>query len=163
MNSSPPLLIQERPDTCALACLRIVLAAFGVVVDEATLVRQAVMEPGGTAITEVARLAMSYGLEASVQVVEMEQLRSLMADGYLAIVYLNRRIFDLRNVRNIRRALREALIHCVVPTRITNASVLFHDPLHLQPQRRSRRRFAAAQAFLGNTCVICRPHAATVE
>src|SRR5205823_2033652 len=144
MNSSPPLYLQERPDTCALACLRMVLAAYGTDVDEATLFRRAVMEPGGTAIDEVKRLARSFGLEASIEEATADDLRSRLADGRLAIVYLNRRVFDLRDISNMRRSIREALIHCVVPTRVTASSLTYHDPLWPRPQRRSLRRFEAA-------------------
>src|SRR5438876_8422278 len=98
MNSPPPLFLQERPDTCALACLRMVLAAYGIAVDESTLVSQAKMEPGGTAIDEVERLARSFGLRAVIQDPTTDEIGALLASGQLAIVYLNRRVFDLRDI-----------------------------------------------------------------
>src|SRR5207245_1979343 len=78
MNTSIPLFRQERSDTCALACLRLVLAAFGTDVDEETLARLAVMEPGGTEIREVERMSHYYGLKASTQTPTLEQLDSVL-------------------------------------------------------------------------------------
>ena len=156
MSSSVPQFRQESPNTCALACLRMVLAAFGTSVDEATLVRQATMTPTGTDILEVERLGRAYGLIAEVRRATVEELQELLDAGCLAIVYLNRRILNARNIRSARRSIQEALIHCVVPTRFTAQFVTYHDPLADPPQRRSIARFAGAHAHLDSPCVVCR-------
>ncbi|MFL5340512.1 MAG: hypothetical protein ACJ8F7_10210 [Gemmataceae bacterium] len=132
-----------------------VLAAFGTSVDEATLVRQATMQPGGTDIGEVERLARVYGLDATIEEATVDRVQSLLAADRLAIVYLNRRIFALRNWGGIRHLIHHAQIHCVVPTRITPASVAYLDPLQPRPQRRTRQRFQAAVDALGRACVVC--------
>lgn len=155
MKNSPPLYLQERPDTCALACLRMVLAAYGTTVDEATLIGQVSIEAGGTSIEEVERLARLYGLEASITAAHVAQLRSLLQSEKLAIAYVNRRLFTRRDISNVRQSIRRALIHSVVPIRVTSRFVVFHDPLQSRPQRRSRHRFEAAHGFMGHVCVVC--------
>jgi hypothetical protein len=134
-----------------------VLAANGITVSEATLIDQARMEPGGTAIEEVTRLAQSYGLNASIQIATADDLRAQLEADRLAIVYLNRRVFDVRDLRNLRLPIREAQVHCVVPIRVTHSSVFFLDPLQPRVQHRSRRRFEAAHRLLEQFCVICEP------
>ena len=57
MNIELPLYRQEKDNTCALACLRMVLAAFGTNVRERELETRARMEPEGTLIDEVEALA----------------------------------------------------------------------------------------------------------
>ena len=52
MSTARPLYRQEKHNTCALACLRMVLAICGTHVEESTLERQARMEPDGTSIDE---------------------------------------------------------------------------------------------------------------
>ena len=61
MNTKLPLYRQEKRNTCALACLRMVLAAYGMDVEESTLESQAHMVPDGTEIDELERLRGSSG------------------------------------------------------------------------------------------------------
>ena len=56
MSTEPPLHAQEKPNTCALACLRMVLAAYGRDVEESTLEGQARLVPDGTEIGALERL-----------------------------------------------------------------------------------------------------------
>ena len=67
MSTVLPLHRQEKRDTCALACLRMVLAAYGTDVEESTLEAQARMEPDGTDVGELERLARQFGLVAEPQ------------------------------------------------------------------------------------------------
>ena len=64
MSYELPLYRQEKDNTCALACLRMVLAAFGTDVDETELEIQARLEIDGTGIGELERLARLFGLIA---------------------------------------------------------------------------------------------------
>ena len=61
MSIELPLYAQAKRNTCALACLRMVLAAFGIDVEEGMLEDQARMEPEGTDIGELERLARNSG------------------------------------------------------------------------------------------------------
>jgi hypothetical protein len=134
-----------------------VLGAFGTILEEPTLVAEATMQPGGMEIGEIERLAQLHGLSAEIRSATLDEIREIMAGDGLAIVYLNRRIFSIRNLRNLRTSIRESIIHCVVPIRITSREVIYHDPLLDEPQRASRQRFEAAFAHLDHRCIPCRP------
>jgi hypothetical protein len=156
MNYGLPLYRQEKDNTCALACLRMVLAAFGTDVDESELGIQARLEIDGTGIAELERLARLFGLIAHVQEVTVEQLRPLLAEGKLAIAYIDRAVFDLSPRERAGHPLREARIHTVIPTRVTASIVTYHDPLPPgRIIRRSMRLFRSAYERLGNHCVVC--------
>ena len=79
MRIEIPLYAQEKPNTCALACLRMVLAAFGRQVRESELEVRARMEPQGTPIDELERLARQLQLGAEIQVTTVEGLRQMLA------------------------------------------------------------------------------------
>ena len=55
MSSKPPFFRQGRSDTCALACLRMLLAQHGLDATEEELLLTVTMEPGGVDIEELAR------------------------------------------------------------------------------------------------------------
>ncbi len=60
MNSRPPFIGQERPDTCMLACLRMILAHRGLEITEEILVRQVALTEGGLDPENLAQLAKRY-------------------------------------------------------------------------------------------------------
>ena len=154
MTRNLPLLKQERDDSCALACLRMVLAGRGSVVTEAELAQRVPMEEGGTDIEELARLAQSFGLVAAVQEATVEQIRDLLRADRDIIAYLNRSVFDLPRLTDLTPALRSRRIHAVVPTRVTARQVTFHDPRLPAVVRKTIRRFEAAQRHLQSACLV---------
>jgi hypothetical protein len=85
MSVDVPHYTQGEDNTCALACLRMVLAAFGTHVSESELKAQARMVPRGTPIEELERLARRYGLVADIQQTTVEQLRLVLATGKLPV------------------------------------------------------------------------------
>ncbi len=93
MSTGLPHYRQEKKNTCALACLRMVLASFGTDVEEGTLEARAHMEIDGTEIGELERLARQFGVVADIQEATVAQLRHLLEDGKLPIVYIDRAIF----------------------------------------------------------------------
>jgi ABC-type bacteriocin/lantibiotic exporter with double-glycine peptidase domain len=93
MSTELPLYAQETRNTCALACLRMVLAAFGTPVAEDTLATEARIEEGGTPIEELERLARQHGLVAEIQETTVADLRHLLATGNLPIAYRSGRFF----------------------------------------------------------------------
>lgn len=66
MSSPPPLFKQEAEDSCAIACLRSILAKYGISTDEKTLEPLANKQPGGVYIADLANAAESFGLHADV-------------------------------------------------------------------------------------------------
>src|SRR5262245_45245163 len=67
MSTELPLYRQEKRNTCALACLRMVLAAYRTQIEESALEAEARMEVEGTPIDELERLARLFGLTAEIQ------------------------------------------------------------------------------------------------
>src|SRR5437870_10883964 len=68
MSSKPPFIEQEGKYTCALACLRMLLAHRGVRVSQTDLFQQAhleIAEVGWLNPQELARLAQKYGCAAT--------------------------------------------------------------------------------------------------
>src|SRR5207244_12781496 len=90
MSIELPLYGQEKPNTCALACLRMVLAAFGTDIAESTIEAQARMQRRGTAIDELQRLARRFHLSAELQDTTVEELRLVLAAGGVALGFLDR-------------------------------------------------------------------------
>ena len=145
MSSKPPFIAQERSDTCAIACLRMLLAQHGIHVNEEEVVREATFEGFGIYIEELVRLAEHYGLRAEIQELDLTAIAELLAHGTYPIVYLDRTLLD-----------REFAIHTVIPIRITRRTVSFLDPLHGE-RRVPRRTFADAHRRPAFATVICNP------
>jgi ABC-type bacteriocin/lantibiotic exporter with double-glycine peptidase domain len=72
MNTGPPHYRQEKRNTCALACLRMVLASFGTYVEEGVLRGEAHLETDGTGIAELELLSRQFGLVANVEEATVE-------------------------------------------------------------------------------------------
>jgi hypothetical protein len=102
-----------------------------------------------------------FGLVAAVREATIEDVGRLLADGKLAITYIDRAVFELTPNQRIRHSLRAAKIHVVVPTRINATTVTYHDPLPPRIVRKSTRLFRLAYGGLGSHRVVCsRPGAA---
>src|SRR5439155_4625958 len=139
MHIELPLYRQEKPKTCALACLRMVLAAYRMRVEERVLESQARLEPLGTLIDELERLARQFNLVAEIQETTVEDLQRILAEGRLPIAYIDRAVFDMTPRQRAKHRLRDAKIHTVIPTQVSAASVTYHDPLPPRVTRKSIR------------------------
>jgi hypothetical protein len=155
MNVKVPHYTQEEDNTCALACLRMVLSAFGTHVLESELKAQARMVPKGTPIEELEPLARRYGLVAEVQDMALEQLRQALAARKLPVAFIDRAIFKLSPAQRKRHSIRQAIQHNVIPVEITQWSVAFHDPLEPRIRRRTIRLFRQAYEALGSVSLVC--------
>ena len=155
MNTELPLYGLEKPNTCALACLRMVLAAFGTEVAEATIEAQAQMQERGTLIDELERLAQQFHLVAEIQDTTVEELREILAEGKLPIAFIDRAVFDLTPQQRRTHSIRDAIIHTVIPVRVTAKSITFHDPGPPGITRKTIRLFRRAYSCLGGRCVVC--------
>jgi ABC-type bacteriocin/lantibiotic exporter with double-glycine peptidase domain len=145
MSSKPPFFRQGRSDTCALACLRMLLAQHGLQVSEDELLLAAIMEPGGVHIEELARLAGHYGLQPQIQRLQLNAMKDLVAQEIFPIVFLNRMPLD-----------QEFAIHTVIPIRFSPRFVTVLDPLRGE-RRITIRKFEAARRWLTEWAVVCRP------
>src|SRR5262249_18595209 len=112
-------------------------------------------------IDELERVARRCGLVANNQDATVEELGRVLAEGKLPIVFIDRKVFDLTPAERTRHSLRKAIMHNVIPVKITGTSVTLHDPRFPQISRRTIRLFRRAYEGLGGGCVVCsRPEGA---
>lgn len=133
----PPFYVQETPDSCLPACLRMVLAAQGRRYTERYLRRLSRCQPMlGTLSTDVVQAARKLGFADSIEVRSMRliDLRDSIRDGVYPIVGVN-----LRRLRGIWSP------HAQVVVEITSDPVRIHDPL-LGRLRLNPQTFEAAWA-----------------
>jgi hypothetical protein len=154
MTRTLPLLKQEREDTCAIACLRMVLAGRGTMVTERELMLRIPMEEGGVEIQELERLARTLGLIATAREATARQIREHLREGSDVIAYINRSVFDLSGLTDLTPALRSRRIHAVVPIHATARQITFHDPLWPAVVTKTIRRFEEAQRHLRSACLV---------
>ena len=155
MSIEIPHYRQEKANTCGLACLRMVLAAYGQQVSESELQAQARMEQRGVHIAELERLARLYNLVAEIQETTIDDLRRLLQEGKLPIAYIDRAVFEMKPSERVAHSIRHAKIHTVIPTGVTARYVRLLDPLESHFVRRSIRRLQEGHEPLGSLCVVC--------
>ena len=86
---TPPFLPQETDFSCAVACLRMVLASFGINKPEDELRELCDCTIFGAAAIELVRAARSLGFTASRKYsLRLEDLREFNEQGYFPIVYV---------------------------------------------------------------------------
>lgn len=145
MNSKPPFIKQARSNTCALACLRMILAYQGKESTEGELVQAAALEPSGMDPEELARLARRYGLRAVERQLDQGALFDLIRQQRFPIVFLYRRFIN---------GVGEG--HVVIPIRLTRRYVICHDPLRGE-RRITIRKFEEARRLVGQWVVVWEP------
>lgn len=156
MPSTPPPFRQGKDDNCAIACLRMILAKHGREIAEVALEEQANKQAGGMDIEELRNLAKRHALQAEIARLDLVAIAELISQNIFPIVYLNRVHIDKKFPVDRRIALRTAIIHAVVPIRLSSLFVTFNDPFTGTSRRVSRRKFEAACTDLGQWCVVCR-------
>jgi hypothetical protein len=132
-----------------------VLAAYGMHVQESELAAQVEMDVKGTPIAELERLARRCGLEARIQDTTVAGLREILAEGSLPISFIDRAVFDLTPRQRARHSIRSAIIHNVIPVGVTAKSVTLHDPRQPNITRKSIRLFRLTYEHLGGRSVVC--------
>jgi ABC-type bacteriocin/lantibiotic exporter with double-glycine peptidase domain len=142
MSSIPPFLAQERTDSCAIACLRMLLANRGLKISEADLIRLTSLDDGGLTPSELARLARTQKLNASEAQIDDEELLRRVKHNHFPIVNLYRKVLD-----------GIASVHAVIPIAFTKQFVTFLDPLRGK-RRVKRAKFAKARAMVQQWAVI---------
>jgi ABC-type bacteriocin/lantibiotic exporter with double-glycine peptidase domain len=152
----PPAFRQEKEDNCALACMRSICAYHGIEVSEAELEILAKKQSWGVEIEDLRLAAQSLGLDAQIEALDLPACAKLISAAVFPIVYLNRLHLEKRFPVVRRRALASYIPHAVIPVRISRAFVTYNDPLAGRRRRSALRKFTAAQADMGQWCVICR-------
>jgi ABC-type bacteriocin/lantibiotic exporter with double-glycine peptidase domain len=144
-SSKPPFVAQERADTCALACLRMLLAHRGRNVSEAALIQEVSHWEGGLDPDQLSQLAQRHGFRAEAQKLDVDGIAALVASERFPIVLVDRTVLD-----------DEFAIHAVIPVRFTKHYVTLLDPLRGE-RRVSIRRFVLAQRRVGGWAVAWEP------
>lgn len=142
MNSTPPFVAQERPDSCAVACVRMLLADQGILTTEAELIRHTSLDEGGLTPEELAQLANRVGLPAHEQQLDDNELFRLVADGRYPIVFVYRKFLDGADS-----------VHAVIPLSFSKHFVTLLDPLRGK-RRISIRKFAKGRAMVQEWAVV---------
>ena len=90
-TSKPPFYRQETRYSCAPACLRLGLSAFGVHLEEARLRDLTDCSPLGTDAFQALEAARQFGFPASCKytLVSLEELAAVLEDGDFPIVYVD--------------------------------------------------------------------------
>lgn len=132
-----PYFKQNRDYTCGPACLRMVLAYYGIQQDEVTLTMLCGTDVSGTALEDIANVARRFKLSA-----ERSRLENLTeAQGWLA-----RGIPFIADVDAVSLYEQEDPVpagHLVVVIQV-DEQVIFHDPERGAIQKVERKNFDAA-------------------
>src|SRR5262245_22879132 len=111
MNLEIPHFRQEKSNTCALVCLRTVLAAYGQQVSEGEVQAQARIEQRGVHIAELERLARLYNIVAEIQETTIDDLSRLLREGKLLIAYIDRAVFEMTPSQRVAHSHRHPYRH----------------------------------------------------
>ena len=142
MKSMPPFIGQERPDACAIACLRMILAHQGMAVSENEIIQATDLLEGGLTPEEVSRLACLYGLESHEQQLDYDDLAGLVKLGRFPIVFLFRGPIDGVDIT-----------HAVIPLRVSNKFMTFLDP-QCGERKVTIRKFEEARRLVGRWVIV---------
>lgn len=142
MNSTPPFIAQERPDPCAIACLRMILANEGKHIAERDAIGAADFQAGGLTPEELRNLARQFGLESDERQVDEAELAELVQSRRFPIVFLFRGPLDGID-----------MTHAVIPIRRARRYITFLDPLR-GVRRVSIRKFEEARRLVGRWVVV---------
>ncbi|MGH9840175.1 MAG: cysteine peptidase family C39 domain-containing protein [Blastocatellia bacterium] len=128
MQNQPPYLPQETDFSCAVACLRMVLASFGVMKSEEELRELSDCSIFGTAAVELVRAARSLGFHNSRKhTLSLTDLGDFTEQGCFPIVYV---VLSANSPKPD--------VHALVVISVAGDSITVLDPkrgtLHLQVQ-----------------------------
>jgi ABC-type bacteriocin/lantibiotic exporter with double-glycine peptidase domain len=142
MPSTPPFVAQERPDSCAVACLRMLLAHHNTHISEAELIRKTTLDEGGLTPAELAALARECGFAAKERCIDDSDLAQMVKEGKFAIVYVYRKVLDGVDT-----------VHAVIPVRFSRRFVTLLDPLRGR-RRVSITKFVKSRAMVQRWAVV---------
>jgi ABC-type bacteriocin/lantibiotic exporter with double-glycine peptidase domain len=145
MTWKPPFVRQTRSNTCAIACLRMILAYQGTEITEKELEQASFLPPTGLDPEELAQLAGRFGLRAVERQLDQDDLFDLIRQQRFPIVFLYRRLIN---------GVGDG--HAVIPVRLTRRYVQILDPLKGE-RRISIARFEEARRLIGQWAVVWEP------
>jgi len=144
MKSKLPFHKQETASSCAVACLRILLEYHGVRVTEAELREKCKMTELGTYAKDLMACACSFGFEASLEYLTVDQLKSLVDGGVYPIAYIN--MFPTSYI---------PYTHAVIIESLEGGQLLMIDPLD-GPKEVKLSDFLEGWEVFGNMAIVIR-------
>ncbi len=82
-------------------------------------------------------------------------MEEILAQGKVPIAFIDRAIFALSPQQRRTHSIRNAIIHTVIPVRVTAKSVMYHDPREPRVMRKTIGLFRRAYMGLGGSCLVC--------
>ena len=147
MRSRLPFRRQERPYSCTVACLRMLLAYHGVEMDEAELCHRCKTREFGTYARDVVACARELGFTATIEYLSLAQLRHLIDQGVFPIAYIN--MFPTSQI---------PYVHTVVMEDYEADCLLLVDP-NIGPWKIRVADFLEAWEIHGNMALVLRMEA----
>lgn len=144
MKSRLPFRRQEKPYSCTVACLRMLLAYHGIEVDEATLRQKCKTQEFGTYAKNVLACAREFGFTATIEHFSLEQLKPLIDRNVHPIVYVN--MFPTSQV---------PYVHTVIVEECEAGWFLLIDP-NTGPWEIQEADFLEAWGIHGNMALVLR-------
>ena len=143
MRSKPPFYKQETRYSCVPACLRIVLAGFGLDLSEAELRTLCDCTAFGTDALKAVDAVRQLGFPQTAKyTLSINELETLVAGGHYPIAFVN-----LGPIDGIDDE------HALVITEMSHTEISVYDPL--QGERiLSRDTFCAAWAMMHNLVIL---------
>src|SRR5215216_1576709 len=143
MRSKLPFYKKETSYSCVPACLRMVLASFGVDVSETRLRQLCDCTTFGTEALKAVDVARQLGFAQSAKyTLTIDELENLIAAGHYPIVFVNLLPVD---------AVEDA--HALVVLALSKAAVTVYDPLYRE-RTLPRETFCAAWAMMHGLAII---------
>ncbi|MEW5767288.1 MAG: cysteine peptidase family C39 domain-containing protein [bacterium] len=142
MKSKLSFRRQEKPSSCAVACLRMILSFYGIEEDEKTLRNRCGTTELGTYAQNIAACAQDFGFQASAASLDVARLKDLLRRGIFPIVYVN--VFPLEQI---------FCTHAMVIEHITESEVLVLDPMDGR-RLLSIKKFQKAWEMTGHLAIV---------
>jgi ABC-type bacteriocin/lantibiotic exporter with double-glycine peptidase domain len=134
-----PHFFQTSVQTCGAACLRMLLAAYGIAHDEATVAHHCGMTPLGCTVHDLIAGAQALGFNAGLLGVSGEPAAIVALSNQTPFVAM----IDLASLSNQGPMFQW---HFVVPLALGQGEVTFHDPADGPDRRVKFDDFLAAWA-----------------
>lgn len=145
MRSKLPFHRQETASSCAVACLRMILEHYDLVVSEVELREQCQTSELGTKVENLMTCARDMGFEAELEYLTVERLKELLDQSVYPIAYLN--MFPTSHI---------PYTHTVIVENYEGDQFLIIDPL-AEPKEIRLSDFIEGWAMYDCMAVILRP------
>ena len=137
-----PHFFQSHAQTCGPACLRMLLAVFGLSVDESSIAQVCRLTPIGCGLQGLLAGAKALGVNA-------DELRLTTETAALAALSNEVPFVAMIDLSTLENVLPLFQWHFVVPLGVVQDTVTFHDPADGPDRRAKLDDFLAAWATAG--------------